>query len=251
MGDVTPWDFVYRWPDGFVRGRVWRIVSKLLVDGDETIRARAVEFQRLWTDGRALTTPRIFDVAEQHPELYGDQHVEAMTLRDWLGSALSKLAYCVGERVAKIIRAMNEHEPVAGSVMGRYYPDDAIALAPRFGDAHADWIEDAAGTLALYRRDSVVAFLGAICELSSSTRQRAFAAVEQYIKRDDAAAAQMAKDEGFPPPSKAAPTAEYCRRAMGLRRRASHDNHARTGNLRRTGSTPRRWSPTTSRSRSA
>ena len=216
MGDSTPWDFVYRWPDGFVRGRVWPIVSKLLVDGDEMVRARAVEFQRLWTDGRALTTPRILEVAEQHRELYGDQQVEGMTLRYWLGFALSNLAYRVGEPVAKIIRGMNEHEPVAGSVVGRYYPDDATSLAPRFGDAHPDWIEDAAGTLALYRRDSVVAFLGAIRGLSATTRQRALAAVEHYIKRSDSAAAATAQSEGFPPPSKPAPTAEYCRRAVGL-----------------------------------
>lgn len=213
MGETTPWDFVYTWPDNYVRGRVWPVISKLLVDADELVRARAVEFQRIWTDGRALTTPRILEVAEQHRELYGDQVVEGMTLRYKLGFALANLAYGIGERVAKIIREMNTHEPIAGSVMGRYYPEDTIAMAPR---ANADWIDDASGALALYRRDYTIGFLDAIRGLPEATRRRALEGVESLIERDDKAAAAAAQGQGFPPPSKPAPSAEYCRRAVGL-----------------------------------
>jgi hypothetical protein len=215
-GDVTPWDFVSRWPDGVVRGRVWPIVSALLLDDDLTIRARAVEFVRLWTDGRDLTTPRLLEVAEQHGERYADQQVDGLTLRYALASALAELAYGVGERVARILRAMNAHEAVAGSVIGRYDPDVAIERAPQFGDAHADWIDDAASTLAMYRRDSIMALLAAIRGLSEATRQRALAAVESHISRDDAAAAAVARSEGFPPPREPAPTAAACRDAVGL-----------------------------------
>lgn len=213
MGDTTPWDFVQRWPDNYVRGTAWPVISKLLVDADDTVRARAVEFQRLWTDGRALTTPRILDVAEQHRELFGDQKVDGITLRYELGFALANLAYRVGERVAKIIREMNEHEPIAGSVMGRYYPEDTIAEIPR---ANADWIDDAAGALALYRRDWTIAFLDALRSQPEATRKRALKGVEALIERDDKAAAAAAQGQGFPPPSKPAPSAEYCRRAVGL-----------------------------------
>src|SRR6266850_2351685 len=71
--DATPWDFVRRWPDATVRGRVWPIVSRLLTDGDDVVRARAVEFVRDWSEGAALTVPRLLEVAERHAGQFGDQ----------------------------------------------------------------------------------------------------------------------------------------------------------------------------------
>ena len=40
--EATPWDFVRRWPDATVRSRVWPIVSRLLLDGDELVLRVAV-----------------------------------------------------------------------------------------------------------------------------------------------------------------------------------------------------------------
>ena len=209
--ESTPWDFVYRWPSSVLRERLWPIVSRFLIDQDDAIRARAVEFVRIWTDGQSLTTPRLLEVSARHAELYADQQVDGITLRHSLAWALSNLAYQVGEPAVRILREMNERAPEAGSVIGRYYPDYAIERAPQFGDAHADWIEEAARTIALYRRDFVVAFLGALRRLSAETRERALAAVEEGIERDDAKAAATAQGEGFPPPAQPAPSGEDCR----------------------------------------
>jgi hypothetical protein len=72
-GEANPWSFVRRWPDAAVRGRVWPVISRLLLDADPVVRERAVEFVRGWDDGAALTAPRLIEVASQHAELYADQ----------------------------------------------------------------------------------------------------------------------------------------------------------------------------------
>src|SRR5204863_5900297 len=73
--DATPWDFVRRWPDTTVRGRVWPIVSRWLTDADTVVRARALEFVRDWSEGAAVTVPRLLEVAERQPDQFGDQEV--------------------------------------------------------------------------------------------------------------------------------------------------------------------------------
>lgn len=217
-GEVTPWDFVGRWPDSIVRGRVWPIIRGFLVDADDVVRARAIEFIRVWDAGRQLTTSVLLEAEAQHAELFGDQVVEGISLRDRMGHALSNLAYEVGERVAVLLRDMCRDQPVigAGSVLGRFFPEFAVSKISVWGDRGDRFFVDAAGSIALYRRDMVVPYLDAARPLSAALRREILDRVEQYIKRDDAAAAQMAKGEGFPPPAKPAPTAEYCRRAIGL-----------------------------------
>ena len=81
-------------------------------------------------------------------------------------------------------------------------------------DLPADWIEEAARSLALFRRDAIIPFLNAVKGLGKATRERVLAVVLEYVKRDDAAA--LAKGQGLPPPSKPAPTADYCRHVIGL-----------------------------------
>ena len=123
---VTPWDFARRWPDAIVRERVWPIVSRLLVDDDMLVRARAVELVRVWCEGADLTTPRLLDVAAGHPALYGDQAPEGITLRYELAFALSDRADEIhGSRIAALLREMSRHGEVGGgaaSVLGRYAP---------------------------------------------------------------------------------------------------------------------------------
>lgn len=217
-GQVTPWDFVGRWPDVVIRGRAWPIISRLLVDSDDVVRARAIEFIRGWDAGRGLSTPILLDAAAKHAELFGEQIVEGIRLRDRMAHALSNLAYRVGERVAVLLRDMCVDGPVigAGSVLGRFFPEFVVAKLAAWGERGDRFFVDAAGSIALFRRDTILPFLNAARGLSAVLRQEVLDAVEHFIKRDDAAAAAMAKSEGFPPPSKPAPSAEYCRRAVGL-----------------------------------
>jgi hypothetical protein len=111
------------------------------------------------------------------------------------------------------------HEPIGGgaaSVLGRYEPTFVAEQAKTWGDAQVDWIEEATRSLALFRRDAVTPFLHELRGLGAATRARILAAVEAYMKRDDATAIALARGEGLPPPVKPAPTAELCKRTIGL-----------------------------------
>ncbi len=219
-GEANPWAFVRRWPDAAVRGRVWPVISRLLLDADPVVRERAVEFVRGWDDGAALTAPRLIEVASQHAELYADQAIEGMTLRYALAFALSnRVTPTNGAQIAGLLRELANHEPIGGgaaSVLGRYEPAFVQAQAQKWGDAQIDWIEEATRSLALFRRDAIVPFLTALRGLSQATRERLLAAVEEYIKRDDAEATTLARGQGLPIPTKAAPTAAYLRSAIGI-----------------------------------
>ena len=218
--ESTPWDFVLRWPDAVLRQRVWPLCSRLLVDGDPLVRLRAIEFARDWSDGAAITTPRLIEAAEQHPELYGDEVVEGAPLRDAMAHALANRAlWSDGTRIAAILRKMAADRPLGGgaaSVLGRHDPAFVAAQGRRWGDGAIDWLEQATRSLALYRRDEIVGFLQALAGLSAPSRERLLAAVESAIKRDDQQAAAVAKGQRLPAPSRPAPSAAECRQAIGL-----------------------------------
>jgi hypothetical protein len=219
-GEVTPWDFVLQWPQQVLEQRVWPIVSRLLVDDDDLIRARAVELVRLWRDGAGLTTPRLLAVAERNAALYADQKPEGVALRDELGHALADRASGGdGARIGRILERLAANALVGGgaaSVLGEHAPDFVTAQAKRWGDDAIDWLEEAARTLAMFRRDAILPFLTAARGLSQANRERLVAAAESYVKRDDALAATLAKTEGLPPPARPAPTTDECRHAIGL-----------------------------------
>jgi len=101
-------------------------------------------------------------------------------------------------------------------VLGEYDPAFAIQVVQRAGETEIDWIDEAARSLALFRRDHVGGFLAALRQLSPGSRARILATVEQYLQRDDARAAAVARAEGLPAPTTAAPTAAECRAAIGL-----------------------------------
>lgn len=218
--DATPWDFVRRWPAEAVRARAWPVISRLLTDDDELVRARAVELARVWSEGAALTMPRLIEVAERHPALYGDQAPEGVSLRHELAFALSNhVDERNGAHVAALLREMAEHEPIGGgaaSVLGRYEPAFVTAQAKKWGDAQADWIVEAARSLALFRRDAILPFLNRLSGLGKPTRARVLEVVEHYIKRDDATATALALGQGLPPPTRRAPSVDECRVAIGL-----------------------------------
>lgn len=207
--ELTPWDFARRWGDATVRDRVWPVVSRLLVDDDEMIRARAVELVQVWGEGAELTTPRLFEVAEQRLELFGSQVVDNISLRHEMAFALSKRARPNnGARVATVLREMAVHEPVGASVLGCYDPDFVIA--------QSSWIEEAARSLSQSRRDAILPFLQALRGLSEDTRIRVLAALERFIARDDEVAASHGRASNVPPPTQPAPSVDECKRAIGL-----------------------------------
>lgn len=217
--EVTPWDFVRRcWSKAVVRERVWPIVSKLLVDDDELVRARAVEFVRCWDDGADVTMPRLLEVAE-HAALYGDQKPEGVTLRHDLASALCTRSNVDHRpRVAALLREMVKHEPVGDVTLAEADPTLVILQAQRCqdGTAWTLWLIRAAGSIAFSHRDAVLPLLEATHHLGEATRKAVLAAVEELIQRDEEKARVIAGTLKVPPPTRPAPSPEECKRAAKL-----------------------------------
>jgi hypothetical protein len=218
--ESTPWDFARNWGDAVLRDRVWPIVSRLLVDDDEMVRVRAVELVRVWHEGADLTTERLIEVAESHPALYGDPAPEGTTLRYEMAFALSNRARPENAaRVAKLLREMAKHEPVNGGaamLLARHDPDFVAARAKVWGDKQARWFADAAGSIAMYRRDALIPVLQAFHGFGQAAKERILEAVEEYIQRDDADATAIAQGESLPAPTKPAPSTDECKRAIGM-----------------------------------
>lgn len=218
--ESTPWDFVRDWSTSEVRTRVWPIVSRFLVDRDEYARLRAVELVRVWDAGADLTTPRLLEIATAHPELYGDQAPEGTTLRHELAFALGNRARPENAaQVAALLRAMCEHEVLetAALLVGRHDPDFVIGRATVWGEAQARWFADAAGSIAMFRRDALLPALHAFRGFGDAAKERILQEVDRYLQRDDAAATRFSQGEQLPPPTRPAPSLEECRQAIGLR----------------------------------
>lgn len=201
--ESTPWDFARNWDSQTLRSRVWPIVSRLLVDADELVRLRAVELVRVWDAGADLTAPRLIEVATKHPELYGDQAPEGTTLRHELAFALSNRARPENAaQVAALLRDMSEHEVLetAALLIGRHDPDFVIDRTTVWGEAQARWFADAAGSIAMFRRDALLPALQAFRGFGEAAKQRILEQVERYIQRDDGAATSLAVGEQLAAP---------------------------------------------------
>ena len=218
--EVTPWDFVFRWPEDQLRQRVWPIVSRLLLDPDDLLRERAVEFVRGWRQGTDVAIPRLLDAVEAHLDLFSRGVVEGIPIRETVAHALSNRARVDPPRVVAQLRRLAADRPLgcgAAAVLGEFDPAFVMQQAQRWGAEAIDWIDKAARSLALFRRDEVIPFLESLRGLRDDNRERIIGVVEQYIKRDDAKASALSRADGLTPPSKSAPSLEDCRRAIGLR----------------------------------
>lgn len=195
-------------------------------DGDELIRARALQFVRDWSDGAQLTTPRAIEVAERHASLFTNQTVEGETLRDLLADTLGVLAIRhEGARIAGILRKMAAVAPLGGgavTILARHDPAFVIAQAKQWGGRASQWLADAATSIALYHRDSVIPFLQVASHLDEADRGRILGLVETVIKRSDADAALIARSNGTPVP----PSQRRRRRSAAEPSRSTYDRYA-------------------------
>ena len=218
--ESTPWDFAHSWGDAVLRTRVWPIVSRLFVDEDEMVRARCAELARVWNDSSDVTLPRLIEVAEKHGDLYADQRPEGCTLRSELAFALCNRSNPeLGPRVAKVLEEMVLHEALGGGaaiVIARNDPGFVAAHAKVWGDARQSWFAEAASAVALYRRDELLGFLHELRVLGAEARAEVLARAESYLEPDDTKATAIATSQKLPPPTKPAPTADECRRALAL-----------------------------------
>ncbi len=218
FGDDQPWDFALRWSPSFVLASVWRVVSRLLVDPDPTIRTRALEFANAWTAGAGVTVPRLIEITRDHTSSYPEP-----ALRVELSRTLANLSVTVRSFRAKIAAAivslLGGAPPPRGTtaLLAEYEPDAVIASAVGWTDDDEDQgaAESAASAMAMYRRDHVLGLMRALAGRGPSFREDVAKAVSGPLAIPDDKLQLILANDDIPMPT-TAPTVDECRRALGL-----------------------------------
>jgi hypothetical protein len=218
FGDDTPWDFALRWSPSFVLASVWRVVSRLLLDPDPTIRTRALEFANAWTAGAGMTVPRLLEIARKQAGAYPEPE-----LRVELSRTLANLAVTVRSFRAKIAAAiaslLGGAPPPRGmtALLAEYEPDAVIANAGAWTDDDEDQAaaEGTASAMAMYRRDHVLALMRALAGRSAAFREEVAKAVSGPLAIPDDKLRLILENDGLPLPA-TTPTIDECRGALGL-----------------------------------
>jgi hypothetical protein len=217
FGDNRPWDFALRWRQPFIFDHVWPIVSRLLVDPDPVIRTRALELVHDWKDGAAMTVGRLIEVATNHADLF-----RAPSLQRDLCSTFSRKAFEVRSHratIAKTIVTFLDGEPPRGAetLVSEYEPEAVIASANRWTESELDRsaAKEAASTMALYRRDHLLALLRALAGRSMSSREEILDGLASDLAITGDQLRSILSIDNLPQPQ-TAPTLDDCRRALGL-----------------------------------
>lgn len=218
FGDDTPWDFALRWSPGFVLASVWRVVSRLLVDPDPTIRTRALELVNAWTTGGGITVPRLIEIARDHAAAYPERE-----LRIELSRTMANLSVTVRsfrpKIAAAIIALLAGAPPARGmtAILAEYEPEALIASAGRWTDDDDDQTaaESAASAMATYRRDHLLGLLRALAGRRAEFREGVANAITTALALPDDKLQLILANDDIPMPA-TTPSLDECRRALGL-----------------------------------
>jgi hypothetical protein len=217
-GDLQPWDFVLRWRPSFLFRRVWPVVTRLLVDPDPVVRARAVELVGAWSVGDATTLDRLIELATKHASLYQDPGLQALLAATLAGKAISIRSHRAP--IAKAIATLLAGAPPpkgAAPLVAEYEPEVVIRSAGRWTERAQDQAAavSAAGSMAMYRRDHLLALLGALAARSAPAREEILEEVAGELGLPDDKLRLILEVDDMPLPQ-ARPTVDDCRRALGL-----------------------------------
>jgi len=217
FGEDQPWDFALQWEPAYIRDRVWPMVSRLLVDADPVVRARSVEFVNAWSGAEAATIQRLIEVATQHASLYREPGLQTL-----LSFALSNKAISVHANratIAKAILALLGGAPPRGAttLVAEYEPEALIRSAGQWTADSEDQraARSAAGAMAMYHRDHLLALLAALAGRSVADREEILEDVTDELGLPDEKLRLILARDSLPFPA-THPTVEDCRRALGL-----------------------------------
>ncbi|HEU4729935.1 MAG TPA: hypothetical protein VFT22_18690 [Kofleriaceae bacterium] len=217
-GDLQPWDFVLRWRPPFVFRVVWPVVTRLLVDPDPVVRTRALELVGAWRAGDWATIDRLLALATQHASLFQEPGLRTLLATTLAGKALSIRSHRA--RIAKAIVSLLGGAPPPGgaaSLVTEYEPEAVIRSAGRWTDRREDQgaAVDAAGSMAMYRRDHLLALLGALAARTAADREAILEEVTRNVGMPDDKLRLILEGDDIPFPH-TRPTLDDCRRALGL-----------------------------------
>lgn len=218
FGDDTPWDFALRWSPTVVRVSLWRVVSRLLVDPDATIRSRSLELVNAWTEGAGVTMPRLLEITRTHAAVYPE-----LALRFELSRTLANFSVSMRSFRAKIAGAivslLGGAPPARGmtALLAEYEPEAVVSSADKWTDDDEDQTaaELTASAMATYRRDHLLPLLRAVASRSAQFRAGVARAIATPLAIPDDKLQLILANDGIPMPD-ASPTLDECRRALGL-----------------------------------
>jgi hypothetical protein len=218
FGDLEPWDFALRWRQPYLFGVVWPVITRLLLDPDPIVRTRGLEFIHAWRIGIATTLPRLLEMAEDHADLFQEPGLLAKLASTLASQGVEIDSY--RSSIAKAIRVLLRGKPPprgAETVVAEFEPDALIASASQWTDSDEDKAaaKSAAGSMALYRRDHLLALLSALSGRDTSTRDELVEEVTPMLAVPDDKLRLILADDGISLPQ-TQPTVDACRLALGL-----------------------------------
>jgi hypothetical protein len=218
FGDVVPWDFVMRWPEPVLESKVWPIVSRMLEDSDPTLRARSLEFVNAWTTGAERGLERLLDIVKARRSAYPEPELRAQMA--WVLSNLSVTVPGMRRKIAgHIVLLLDGAPPPDGStiLVAKFHPDELVQSAGQWTESYEDQsaAEAAAGAMATYRRDQLLAFLTMLAGRSVEQREEIASRVEKRLAIPDDDLRELLSEDRIPMPT-TRPTIEECRKALRL-----------------------------------
>jgi hypothetical protein len=208
---------VLRWPPATLESVVWPVVSRLVTDADETVRARALFFIDAWQAGDTRTVPRLIDVASTQRNRFTPAE------RARVAGVLSNKTVSSRREAPRIAAAMvavlaNQSPPAAAvTALAEFEPEFLIAAAGSLGEGASDQMAArlAASAIATYRRDRLLALLGAFVGRSREHREEILGEAAGRLAITDENLRRILVSEGLPQP-RTKPTVKDCRRALAL-----------------------------------
>jgi hypothetical protein len=217
-GEEDPWDFVLKWPEATLERVVWPVVSRLLVDSDDQVRSRAINFVDWWRGGEQLTVDRLIEIASHRATTFRNS-----AERDrFVGALANKATSCrqKGPKLAQSIVAALEGRPPPTSVvplLAKFAPEALVAAAPAFGSGASAQMaaQVAASSVAMYGRDHLIALLRGFSKRSTAERESIVNEATMRLKLTDADLLRILEVDKLSMPQ-TRPSVADCRQALGL-----------------------------------
>jgi len=218
FGDDQSWDFVLRWRPPALFARVWPIVDKLLLDPDPHVRACALELVNAWTAGASTTISRLISIARVRADAYPEPALRADLARTLVNLSVTVRSYRPAIAAA-IVEMLGKSSPPRGTaVFLSEYEPEAVVISARAWTASDDdqaAAESAAGAMAMYRRDHLLALLAALSVRNAASRAEIAKQVVSALEIPDEKLRLILAADEIPLPT-TRPTLEQVRAALRL-----------------------------------
>jgi hypothetical protein len=220
--DLGPWDFLLRAPADVLLGPIRSTVGALTVDPDPEVRALALA---TWIDipeAPKDTVDWLLRLGSEHADLFGEEVVTGMRLRERLIHSIGNAAVGAGREcdvVPAVLALVGSGPPVdsVGMLLSCYEPDETIRLVSRWSAdlAHERFCVNAAISAAIYRRERLIELLRAMRQMPPEGKKAVLGELDRWLALDAEKVEWMCRTAGIAPVELEAPSMADCREAIG------------------------------------